>query len=186
MLTLNFNPFPALETERLLLRQVTKKDVDEMYFLRSNAEVIKYLDREPFASRTEANEMITRINRELAKNETLFWGIESKENPGKLIGTICYWHIKPEHYRAETGYLLHPAYWRRGIMKEALAKVIDYGLNTLQLHSIEAHISPYNAASAALLVSLGFEKEAYFRENFYFREKFLDTAVYSLIRRQGQ
>jgi ribosomal-protein-alanine N-acetyltransferase len=126
--------------------------------------------------------MISRISRDGEANETLFWGIEWKENPGKLIGTICFWHFKHEHYRAETGYLLHPAWWRKGIMKEALAAIVRFGFEHLQLHSIEAHISPDNIASKKLLQSQGFVQEAYFRENFYFRGKFLDTAVYSLIK----
>lgn len=179
---LNFTPFPVLETNRLLLRQVTLQDAPEIYFLRSNPDVLKYLDREPFASEKEAEEMISGINRDWEANETLFWGIEWKEKPGKLIGTICFWHFKPEHDRAETGYLLHPAWWRKGIMKEALAAIVRFGFNRLQLHSIEAHISPANLASKRLLESQGFVQEAYFRENFYFQGKFLDTAVYSLIK----
>jgi ribosomal-protein-alanine N-acetyltransferase len=51
---LNFTPFPVLETNRLLLRQVTLQDAPEIFFLRSNPDVLKYLDREPFASEREA------------------------------------------------------------------------------------------------------------------------------------
>ena len=43
-----------------------------------------------------------------------------KEAPGKLIGYIGYWRMKKEHYRAEIGYALHPAFWKKGIMKEAI------------------------------------------------------------------
>ena len=45
MLTINFNPFPNLETERLLLRRVDENDVNEIFALRSNPETMKYIPR---------------------------------------------------------------------------------------------------------------------------------------------
>ena len=69
-------------------------------------------------------------------------------------------------------------------MREALHKVLQYGFNELSLHSIEAIINPENNASAGILESAGFIREAYFRENFHFKGEFLDTAVYSLLKRE--
>ena len=56
--------------------------------------------------------------------------------------------MKKEHYRAEIGYALHPAFWKKGIMKEAILAVVDYGFNKMHLHSIEANINADNIASA--------------------------------------
>jgi ribosomal-protein-alanine N-acetyltransferase len=77
--------------------------------------------------------------------------------------------------------MLHPDFWRKGIMKEAVLAAIDYGFNTMKLHSIEAHINPANAASAAVLEATGFVREAYFKEDFYYKGKFTDSAIYSLL-----
>ena len=49
----------------------------------------------------------------------------------KVIGSICYWRLLKQHYRAEIGYALHPQYWKKGLMKEAILKVLDYGYNTM-------------------------------------------------------
>ncbi len=108
------------------------------------------------------------------------WAITLRENPGKLMGTICYWRFQKENYRAEIGYVLHPHFWKKGIMKEAILKVIEYGFTVMQLHSIEALINPANIASAAILNSTGFVQEAYFKEDFFYLDRFFDTAVYSL------
>ena len=120
-----------------------------------------------------------KINKDIDAYSAILLGIEINNEPGKITGTICLWQFKKEHYRAEVGYVLFPNYWRKGIMKEALLKVLDFGFQTIRLHSIEAHISPDNAASAALLESAGFKREAYFKENIHFRGNFLDTAIYS-------
>ena len=42
MLALNFTPFPELKTERLLLRKLERTDANEMFFLRSNENVLRY------------------------------------------------------------------------------------------------------------------------------------------------
>ena len=89
MLELNFNPFPTLTTDRLLLRQLDKTDADEMFFLRSNERVMKYLDRAPAKSVDEAVEFIQMINTAIANNESINWAITLKGEP-KIIGDICF------------------------------------------------------------------------------------------------
>ena len=160
MLELNFSPFPEITTERLLLRRMTKQDAGEIFFLRSNEDVMKYIDRPRAVSIQDAEDFLDLINKSLDANDGITWGITMKENPGKLIGTIGYWRMKKEHYRAEIGYMLNPAFWKKGIMKEAILAVLDFGFNTMHLHSIEANINADNVASAGVLEATGFIKEA--------------------------
>ena len=68
-------------------------------------------------------------------------------------------------------------------MQEAIKAVITYAYTETTLHSIEANINPDNLASANLLEKNGFKKEAHFRENFYYNGKFLDSLIYSLVRK---
>ena len=182
MLTLNFNPFPELKTQRLLLRKLGKTDANEIFFLRSNENVLRFIGKEPATTIDEAEDFIRRINQAIDENESVMWGIALLDNPSVIIGTICLWNIKPEHYRGEIGYVLHPDFWRKGIMKEAINCVNDYGFNVVGLHSIEALISPGNNASAAVLDSTGFVKEGHLKESFYFRGEFGDTIIYSKLK----
>jgi [ribosomal protein S5]-alanine N-acetyltransferase len=181
MLNPDFSPFPQLVTKRLILRQLNESDAEDLLFLRSDENVMEFIDREKTKSVEEALAFIQNINRAAEQNESILWGIALLEQPDTLIGTICIWNIQKEHYRAEVGYLLHPQHWRKGFMKEALLAVIDFGFNSVKLHSLEARIHPQNAASAAVLEKTGFIREAYFREDYFFRGKFGDTAVYSLL-----
>ncbi len=180
MLAPNFTPFPTLTTNRLVLRQITAEDAPELFIQRTDERVMKYVER---PRPKDINDTITFINTitDLRdKNEIITWGITLKENP-KLIGTVVYLNFKKEHYRAEFGYALHPDYWRKGIMDEVAKAVIDYGFNVMKLHSIEANINPENIASQKLLEKHGFVREAYFKENFFWQGKFLDSAIYSLL-----
>ncbi|MEO6254131.1 MAG: GNAT family protein [Ferruginibacter sp.] len=181
MLDLNFSPFPEIKTSRLLLRRMTNDDATELLFLRSDDRVMHYIGREKTKTVEEAAAFIEKINASVDTNEAIMWAIALVDDPGTMIGTICYWNILKDHYRAEVGYILHPDLWNKGLMKEAVQAVIEYGFNRMKLHSIEGHINPANIVSGIVLERCGFTRDAYFKENFCFRGKFFDSAVYSLL-----
>jgi [ribosomal protein S5]-alanine N-acetyltransferase len=182
MLNLNFIPFPEIVTERLLLRKMTKVDAAEMFFLRSDEAVMKYIDRPRAAAMQDALDFLDLVEKSIETNDGITWGITMKEAPEKLIGYIGYWRMKKEHYRAEIGYALHPASWKKGLMKEAILSVVGYGFSAMNLHSIEANINAENTASARILEATGFIKEAHFKEDFFFDGIFRDTIIYSRLK----
>ncbi len=182
MLQPNFTPFPELSTERLLLRRITVKDAPELLFLRSDPAVLQFLSKKPATSIKEIEDFIGQIDLNIESNEGVLWGIALKEEPSKIIGTICYWHIVKENYRAEIGYALVPVWWRKGIMKETILKVLEYGFSTMGLHSVEARLNSANTGSSGVLESTGFVKEGCFKEDFFYAGKFEDTLVYSRLQ----
>jgi [ribosomal protein S5]-alanine N-acetyltransferase len=181
MLELNFVPFPDIETDRLLLRRMKREDAPELLFLRSDDGVMQYIGREKTKTVEEAAGFIDKINGSIDNRESIMWAITLKEAPATMIGTICLWNIQQDHQRAEIGYMLHPHYWNRGLMKEAVLAVVDHGFARIKLHSIEGRINPDNAVSGYVLEKTGFVKEAHFREDFYWKGKFSDTVVYSML-----
>jgi ribosomal-protein-alanine N-acetyltransferase len=162
------------------LRNVTQEDVNEIFFLRSDKRVLQFLGREPAGSVEEASLFIKKINELENNNEGINWGIKLK-NEENLIGTICYWNITKQHYRAEMGYVLHPDHQGKGIMQEAMSEVLQYGSTVMKLHSVEARVDPENAASVKLLERSNFIREGLFKEDYFYNGRFLNTAVYSFI-----
>jgi len=183
MLDPDFTTFPIINTERILLRQIQESDAASILNLRSSEVVMKYIDKERAKNMGDAMAYIERVTNDFSKGDGISWGMALLEEPDKLIGTIGLWRIIKQHYRAEIGYMLHPDLWGNGFTNEVVKAVIAYGFQTIQLHSIEAHINPGNTASAALLSSNGFIREAYFKEDYFFRGKFLDSAIYSLLNK---
>jgi len=182
MLTVNFNPFPIIETERLLLRQYSLNDAEDLFEIRKNPLSMKYIGKPTAKTINDAIELINLINTKIENNEGINWAITIKPD-NKLVGMVSFHTIFKEHHRAQIGYMLHTSNWNKGIASEAAKAVIDYGFHKLNLHSIEALLDKDNAASIKLLTNLHFIKEAHFRENFYFNEVFLDTIVYSLLNK---
>ncbi len=178
MLTINFSPFPNLETERLSLRRVNKNDASAILELRSNPESMKYIPRPLLKTTEDALEHIAMIDDKIDNNEGINWAITLK-NDSNLIGLIGFYRIKPEHYRAEIGYMLLPNFSGKGIISEAINEVMYYGFKIMHLHSVEGVIDPNNLASEKVLQKNGFIKEAHLRENEYFEGRFWDSVIYS-------
>ena len=182
MLEINFTPFHNLETERLLLRRVVIEDVNEIFALRSDQEVMKYIPRTLVKTTEDALAHIAMIDEKIDSNEGINWAITLKNNP-RLIGLIGHYRIRPEHFRAEIGYMLLPEYHGKGIISEAIQGVVKYGFDKMKLHSIEAIIDPENFASEKVLQKNGFVKEAHLTDNEYFEGRFLDTVIYSILNK---
>jgi [ribosomal protein S5]-alanine N-acetyltransferase len=178
MLHINFNPFPELETRRLKLRAVAETDVAEVFSLRSDAEIMKYIPRPLSVTLQDALNHIEVINNGLAAGKSINWAI-TEHGHNRLIGMVCLVNIQPENYRTEIGYILHPEFHGKGIMDEALKAVIDYAFNTLHFHSLEALIDPMNTASEKILLRNNFVKEAHFKEKTFYQGVFLDDVIYS-------
>src|SRR4051812_2181039 len=119
MLHPNFSSFPDFITERLTLRQVFPSDVNEIFFLRSDQTVLKFINKQPIELTEEALQWIEKITLGQQHGDCINWGICLTGNP-KLIGNICLWRISWENKKAELGYALHPAFHKKGIMQEAL------------------------------------------------------------------
>jgi ribosomal-protein-alanine N-acetyltransferase len=183
MLEIIFLPFPLLKTQRLILRQVNVNDADAILSLRSNDEVMRYIPRPYLKNKDEALGLITLFDDKIESGVAVNWGICYLDEPDKLLGIIGYYRMKPEHYRAEVGYMLFPEYHGKGIGSEALQKVIQYGFNEMKLHSIEAILDPENKGSEKVLIKNGFVKEGHFIENEFYEGRFLDTLIYSKLNK---
>jgi ribosomal-protein-alanine N-acetyltransferase len=180
MLEVNFSPFPVLETERLLLRKTELSDAEALFAIRSDANVMRYIPR-PVAQRIEEiHELIEKIDGNITANNGINWGIELKDT-GAFVGFIGFHILMKEDYRAEFGYMLHPAQHSKGIMKEAVRAVISFGFEHMRLNSIEAHTDPDNVASRKVLERNGFVQEGHLRQNCYWNGVFSDTVIYSLL-----
>lgn len=162
-MNLHFSPFPQLHTPRLQLRPLRPTDAPEIFLLRSDPTVLKYLPITPAKSLQDAHDYIEMINTGIANNEWILWGITLGDRES-LIGTICFWNIDKEQESGEIGYVLLPQYHRQGIMSEATQAALDYALETIQFKVIEAVLTPKNSNSIGLLKKFDFYLDPQFNQ----------------------
>ncbi len=152
---MQFTPFPILLTKRLRLQKIRHEDKEIIFFLRTDPEVNKYIQRPPTTSLEEATQFIEMIIQNIDKGESINWAI-TLHGRDEMIGNICLWNFSADRRKAEVGYDLLPDFQRQGIMTEALQAVLEYGFDSLKLTEIEAYTHIQNEASMQLLLKNGF------------------------------
>jgi [ribosomal protein S5]-alanine N-acetyltransferase len=151
-----FIPFPILSTERLVLRQLQLTDTEEIFRLRTEREVNRYIPRAPFLDKKEALEFIQKINDGIEQGKWVYWGIRKTEQ-SKLVGTICLWNFTDSFDACEIGYEMLPEYFGNGYMAEALNAATSFGFKKIKIQSIAAHTYATNVRSVQLLTKAGFK-----------------------------
>ncbi len=178
MLTVSFDPFPNLQTDRLNLRKINAGDASAIFRLRSDPETMRFVPRPLAQSIDDAHEHIRMITAKIDDNTGINWAMTYKGSD-EFIGIIGLFRIEFENYRSELGYMLLPEHHNKGIVSEAISEIMRYGFENMKLHSIEAVIDPQNHASGKVLEKNGFRKEAHLRENEFYNGRFLDTVIYA-------
>lgn len=183
MQPLDFSTFPILETERLLLRKPDPSDVTDIFAFRSDPEVMKFIPRPIAKTEGDVLTLLDILENSLQENERINWVLVLKAT-NKVIGLFGFVRFLIEHSRAEVGYSLNRNFWRQGYTREALSAILQYSFETLELHTVEAIIHADNAGSAGVLSSLGFRKEAHFREDFCYDGKYRDSVHFGMLRQE--
>lgn len=141
-----------LETERLILRKLKKSDVDEIFKMRSDAELMRYI-REPQTERRESFTWIRMISEKWDTEKIGFCGLIEKETQ-KFVGWCGLWRLK-ETDEIEVGYAVQKDFWGKGFATEAAQKFLEYGFKELNLERIVAVAYPENEASQNVMKRLG-------------------------------
>jgi ribosomal-protein-alanine N-acetyltransferase len=176
-----WHPFPILETERLVLREITPADADDLFQIFSDQEAMQYWSCRPYTSVIQAHKLIESLT-ESAREETgIHWAITLR-GENRLIGRCGYNEWRKQHRRGEISYIIGRQHWGKGIVSEALRVMLNYGFAEMALHSVEAAVTPGNEGSTRLLEGLGFRLEGHLRESYFAEDRFVDSLIYSLLQ----
>lgn len=173
--------FQQLETRRLMLKEITERDCEDVFKIFSDKEVLKYYDIEPLKNLEEANNLIQMLSRRFKNKRGIRWGMYLKDT-GRLIGTCGYQGLNMESLRTDIGYEMSKDFWGQGLMQEALQAIIGFGFNIMSLNRIQALVEPNNKNSLNLLHRIGFNEEGTLSEYEYYRSGFKDLIMLSLLK----
>ncbi|SDY18000.1 GNAT family N-acetyltransferase [Thermoactinomyces sp. DSM 45892] len=173
--------FPVLETERLVLREVTPADAGDMLIYLSDPDVMKYYGLAPFESEQDALDEIAWYSSIFQKKTGIRWGITLKGTE-QVIGSCGFLNWSSQHYRSEVGAELSKEHWNKGIMTEAFQAILQYGFDHMELVRIQGLMELENIASWKLCEKNGFIREGLLRKYEYTVGKFDDMYMYSLLK----
>ncbi|HKR58636.1 MAG TPA: GNAT family N-acetyltransferase [Pyrinomonadaceae bacterium] len=185
---LSYNPphmcwstFPTINTPRLTLRWISSDDVDALFGIFANPEVMRYWSTPPLANREAAVELLHEIHDSFNCQSMLKWGV-ARQADNVVIGTTTLYNLDFNNRRAEIGYALGREHWGQGYMHEALQGLLDYCFKTLNFRRLEADVDPRNKPSIQTLERLGFQREGFLRQRWEVGGEIQDALFYGLIR----
>ena len=166
-------------TERLMLRKLTEEDVDNIFLLDSNPDVMKYVGVSPITEKEESAKMVDNILNQYKNNGTGRLAVIENES-NQFIGW-CGIKLLTDEVNGfknvyELGYRFLPKFWGKGYATESAIASLDFGFNQLNADKIYAYADIGNESSNHILSKLGFENKGPFHDkgdicNWYELEK---------------
>ncbi len=174
-------PMEQLETPRLIIRRMNMDDARDIFEYGRDRMVARHVLWDAYVSVSEARAYVRVMQRRYRLGEPASWCIELKET-GRVIGTIGYMWYQRDHASAEVGYSLARDQWNKGIMTEALERVLQYSFEELNMHRVEAQHEVDNPASGAVMRKCGMQHEGRLRGRLMNKGRYVDVDVYGILR----
>jgi ribosomal-protein-alanine N-acetyltransferase len=150
-----------LETDRLILRHQVLDDIDDLFAIYCNLDIVKYIPDAPRSYEETREELEWHMNGHPKHPELGLWATIHKET-GKFIGRcgLLPWTIDGQD-EVEVAYLISKPYWKQGLGTEAAQAILNYGFEKLNLMRLICLIDKDNLASIKVAENIGmmFEKE---------------------------
>ncbi len=176
--------FPELSTSRLLLREFHMQDAPAVFDIFRLEVVNRYLETELMQSIEDAERRVMSRISLFREHMGCRWAVTLRDNPSRVIGSCGYFSVRRGTQTVEAGYELHPEFWNKGLMTEAVQAMIRFSFgpqDLMPVHRIEALVTPENTASIRILEKLGFEREGLRREFGFWQGRYQDVFLYALL-----
>ncbi len=170
---------PTITTDRYLLRRITPDDQENIFRGLSDPDVVRFYGIS-FENSESASEQMSWYA-DLERSGTgIWWSICDKEDM-TFLGAAGLNDISRTHRKGEIGFWLFPENWGKGIMKEVIPEICDYGFKTIGLHRIEGFVESENINCKRAFEKVNFTYEGTMKECELKNGKFISIDIYSLL-----
>lgn len=174
--------FPVLSSQRLILRQITHSDLENIFLGLSHPDVIKYYGVS-FSSLEETKEQMVWFDDLEKKGTGIWWAVCSKID-GAFLGAGGLNDLTLKNKKAEIGFWLLPEHWGKGIMTEAMPLILNHAFDVIGLHRIEGFVDSENVNCKRALSKLAFNFEGTMKDFEIKNGKFVSLDIYAKLADQ--
>lgn len=169
----------VLHTERLTLRPYAMTDVEDVLAYYSRPEVCRYLLHEPM-TRPDAEATVEKRSARTSLTDGAVALVA--EHDGRVVGNVDAWTVDDSPALVELGWTFSPEVGGRGLATEAVRALLDHVFGHDVVHRVTARMDGRNTSSARVAVRVGMQREAWFRQDWWSKGEWTDTAVYAMLR----
>ena len=151
---------PIIETERLILREVRKEDISDIFNCwMQDEDVSRYMWWKASDDIAEAEKFVQFELGQIDNDKWYRWIVLTKDTQ-EIIGTcLIFWNDEDTEKHWDISYNLGKEYWGNGYITEAMRKVMCYAETSLNMRECITSYAKINMASANVLHKLGFVDE---------------------------
>ena len=145
-----------LETDRLILRRFTEADVDHLFALDNDPEVMRYINGgTPTPREVIEIQILPEFMRYDEQRPAFgFWAVDARQT-GEFLGWLCF-RPKPEDpHEVVLGYRFRKTAWGKGFATEGARAIINKGFAELAVRRVVATTYEKNVASRRVMEKLG-------------------------------
>ncbi len=171
-----------IESNRLILTEITWGDLENIHALHSIPEVDEFNTLGLPKNIEETREVIRPIIEEprSEKRRHISWKIETKDSLD-IIGLAGMVFSAEKYSQAEIYYKLLPSHWGNGYATEVSKALIKSGFDDFKLHIVGAGVATNNLQSIKVLEKSGMTREGLRRKVLPIRGEWVDNYDYAIL-----
>jgi RimJ/RimL family protein N-acetyltransferase len=170
----------VLSSGTVTLRELRTSDASALLELLTTEEVARFISPPP--TTVEGFErFIAWAQRERAAGRYICFAVVPA-GMDTAIGLFQLRQLDPTFMTAEWGFAIGQIFWGTGVFMSAARTIADFAFETIGVHRLEARAAIANGRGNGALAKVGAVKEAILRRSFLRNGKFLDQALWSIVR----
>jgi uncharacterized cupin superfamily protein/RimJ/RimL family protein N-acetyltransferase len=173
---------PQLETDRLILRAVELTDAPSIYKYAHDQIATQFVTWDPHQSVTDSENYIKSFVHPNYCSGVLTYAICLKENPQEMLGDVSAFFVSRPNKVMELGTILRRDHWGKGIVVEALNRLIQHCWQTQDVVRIQSRCFKENGQSFRMMEKLGMKYEGQLARSLYCKNQSWDMEVFSLTK----
>lgn len=171
-----------LETDRLILQELSWNDLEDIFRFHSHPEVAKY-NTIGIPTNKEVTSGIIRgaIEDQVNNPRSKYgWTVRLKGS-NQFIGECGMSSSNNRFKRGEIHYHIAFKHWGKGYATEVAKRLVAFGFDTLKLHRVEAGVATNNTGSIKVLEKSGMLREGLRRKILPIRGDWYDNYMYAIL-----
>lgn len=172
--------YARFETDRLWFRPFQYEDLADFYAMASDVENMQFI----FPAQEDLERVEELMVSAFMQKPLGVWAIVDKQTQ-QCIGAIRLEHISPAGKSAELGYFLHRAYWRKGLMTEAVESLVALARFGLGMEKLTIITHAENIASQRVAEKTGFQVSRRYKGSDRYTHRMRDYIAFTYHLREG-
>ncbi|MBB5173151.1 GNAT family N-acetyltransferase [Texcoconibacillus texcoconensis] len=162
--------------DKLQFRPLEKDDLEFIYKMRINPNVMDYWFEEPYTTREKLKKSFEEEQDNNSHREFILYNLK------ETVGYTCLYDIDHRHRNAEFAIMIDPSQQGKGYATEATRLIVEYGFNQLNLKKLYLYVIKNNEKAFHIYRKLGFQTEGELKKHFFVDGKYHDALMMGLLR----